>query len=46
MGSEPISLARCAEALPAIGSMALVHRQATRFVQLDREQAAQDDSGR
>ena len=46
MGSEPTSLARYAEALPAIGSMALVYRQATRFVQLDRERAAQDDSGR
>jgi hypothetical protein len=46
MGSEPTSLARYAEAMPAIGSMTLVYRQATRFVQLDRERAAQDDSGR
>ena len=40
MGSEPKSLARYEELAPAISSMALVHRQATRYVQLDQERAS------
>jgi hypothetical protein len=36
----------CAEVMPAINSMALVHRQATRYVQLDREWESGDDTGR
>ncbi len=46
MGADPASLDRYAEAMPAIGSMALVYRQATRFIQLDRERAAGENSGR
>ena len=37
MGSEASGVDRYGEVMPAIGSMALIHRQATRYVQLDRE---------
>ncbi|MEI8376043.1 MAG: hypothetical protein WCJ35_24750 [Planctomycetota bacterium] len=46
LGSEPTSLDRFAEVMPAISSLALVHRQATRYVQFDREWTAGEDSGR
>ena len=39
MGAEPKSLTMHEELLPAINSMALVHRQVTRYVQLDQERA-------
>jgi hypothetical protein len=44
MGSEPKSLARHEELVPVISSMALVHRQATRYVQLDQERAEGEKS--
>ena len=34
------------DVMPAIGSMALVHRQATRYVQLDRDWASEEGEGR
>ncbi len=44
MGSESTDLETCAAVMPAISSMALVHRQATRYIQLDQSRAADDDS--
>jgi hypothetical protein len=45
MGSESTGLELYKDVMPAIGSMALVHRQATRYIQLDRDQASGEDSG-
>ena len=46
MGSPSTGWEAYEEVTPAIGSMALVHRQATRYVQLDRQWASGEDSGR
>ena len=34
------------EALPAIGSLALINRQATRYIQLDRDWGSEEDAHR
>jgi len=46
MGSGSAGLEAYEEVLPAIGSMALVHRQATRYVQLDRDWVSEPEAGR
>jgi hypothetical protein len=46
MGSASMGLEAYEAVMPAINSMALVHRQATRYVQLDRDQASSEDAGR
>ena len=46
MRPELSSLESYEAVLPAINSMALIHRQATRYVQLDRDRASSEDSGR
>ena len=43
---ESAGLETYEEVTPAIGSMSLVHRQATRYVQLDREWASEQNAGR